>query len=131
MLEKVFGPPLASAGRNVAMRFETAHRVNSQIKSLRLAVRAELIGSSTACACGITGRGNAPVLDLIRKLLASGHDPDQPLEAFRDSTLCLTIRSIGQAAELRVNPKGTDFVKGRSGVPTASPMRSNGGGHHG
>jgi hypothetical protein len=32
MLDKVFGPPLASAGRNVGMRFETAHPLNSQNK---------------------------------------------------------------------------------------------------
>jgi hypothetical protein len=50
---------------------------------------AELTGSDTCAALDIVAHGNAPVLDLCRKLVEAGHDPDLPLEAFRDKTLCL------------------------------------------
>ena len=92
---------------------------------LRLAVRAELFGSDTARACGITGRGNAPVLDLCRKLVAAGHDPDQPLEAFRGDVLCLIVRSIGGAAALEINGAGTGFRPARE--PDAAPPISRPG----
>jgi hypothetical protein len=47
-------------------------------------------------------RGRAPVLSLCRKLIQAGHDPTEPAEAYRGSTLCLHIRSIGEAAELSI-----------------------------
>jgi hypothetical protein len=102
MLDKVRPASLkAMTGRrNSGMRFGSLP-VNTEKNCLRLAVRAELVGSSTATALGITGRGNAPVLDLCRKLVGAATDQDQPLEAFRGSTLCLTIRSIREAAGLK------------------------------
>ena len=48
---------------------------------------------------GITATSNAPVLALCRKLIAAGYDPATPLEAYRAATLCLNIRSIGEAAQ--------------------------------
>ena len=129
MLDKVRPASLkAMTGRrNSGMRFGSLP-VNTEKNCLRLAVHAELHGSDTACACGITGRGNAPVLDLCRQLLESGHDPDQPLEAYRGDILCLTIRSIREAAGLEINSAGTGFVRHR-GLRRGSPMRQNGGGH--
>jgi hypothetical protein len=34
-------------------------------------------------------------------LIQAGHDPAEPAEAWRGETLCLHIRSIGEAAEPR------------------------------
>jgi hypothetical protein len=65
-------------------------------------LRAELEGSNRATALGISARGHTPVLDLCRKLVANGHDPASPLEAWRGDTLALRIRSIGKAAGLTV-----------------------------
>ncbi len=76
-------------------------------------LRAELAGQSTAAACGITARGESPVLALCRKLIEAGHDPATPLDAFRGETLCLRIKSIGRAAGLEVNSHGTGFIRYR------------------
>ena len=121
----------AMAGRrNSGMRYG-AHPVNSQRLSPKQApapVHAELIGSSTATALGITGRGNTPILDLCRRLIAAGHDPDQPLEAFRGDVLCLIVRTIAEGAALEINGDGTGF-RPRRQPGAAPPMRQNGGGH--
>jgi hypothetical protein len=69
-------------------------------------IRADLIGSSTCTAAGITAHGAAPVLALCRRLLEAGFDPDQPLEAYRGTTLALRIRAIGEAARLTVKTAG-------------------------
>jgi hypothetical protein len=65
-------------------------------------IRAELIGSGRCEAEGIRVYGYAPVLDLCRELLAAGFNPASPLEAWRRETLCLRVRSIGEAARLTV-----------------------------
>jgi hypothetical protein len=77
-------------------------------------IRAKLVGC-TAMACGKTAIGGSPVLDLCRELVAAGHNPQTPLEAYRGETLCLTVRSIGEAAGLEINGKGTGFRLRRSG----------------
>jgi hypothetical protein len=89
-------------------------------------IRAELIGSRTAIAGDIVAVAYAPVLELARQLVLAGHDPASRLEAYRGSMLCLRIRSIGEAAELEINSKGTDLVPRRA-VRTGSPIHSNGG----
>ena len=52
-------------------------------------IRAELTGTETACAKGITARGPAPVLALCRALVKAGHDPAAPLIAYRNTVLAL------------------------------------------
>jgi hypothetical protein len=88
-------------------------------------LRAELSGSDTAAAAGITVVAYAPVLELCRRLVAAGYDPAARLEAYRDRTLCLTVRSIGEAAGLEINSKGTGLARRRP-VRAASPIRLNG-----
>jgi hypothetical protein len=83
---------------------------------------ADLSGDATCSTAGITARGSTPILALCRELLAAGADPDQALEVYRGATLALRIRSIGEAAGLEVNSKGTGFVPLRA-VRAASPMR--------
>jgi hypothetical protein len=82
------------------------------------AIRAELIGSDTCIAGGITARGNTPILALCRKLIDAGLDPGRPLHAYRRlgtqisisaaAVLCITVRSIGEGARLTVEdrPRG-------------------------
>jgi hypothetical protein len=86
------------------------------------ALRADLIGRNACSANGITATGHAPVLGLCRQLLAAGLDPDRALEVYRGSTLALRVRSIGEAAGLEINSKGTGFVplRGAHGSAHAS-----------
>lgn len=91
-----------------------------------ISLRTELSGDDTATALGITTRGSAPVLALCRQLIKAGHNPATPLEAWRGNILCFRVRSIGEAAQLEINGRGTGF-KWRAAVGTASPMRQNEG----
>jgi hypothetical protein len=84
----------------------------------------ELVGSDTRTCAGMTAVGNAPVLAMCRQLLAAGMDPDQAMEVYRGAVLALRVRSIGEAAQLEINSKGTGFVR-REGVRTAPPIAPN------
>jgi hypothetical protein len=95
------------------------------------AIRAELIGSDTASAAGITVTAYTPVLELCRTLLAAGRDPATPLHAYRGPTLCLKVRSIGEAARLRISPAGAGFKRlppphGSGASPIAKKRRAVG-----
>ena len=74
---------------------------------MRNTIRAELSSDSYATALGITVKSPSPVLALCRKLIEAGHDPNAPLEACRGDTLCLRVRSIGEAATLRMDTDKT------------------------
>jgi hypothetical protein len=87
------------------------------------AIRAELIGDDTASAVGNTVTATSPVLALCARLVEAGTDPATPLEAYRGTTLCLHVRSIGTAARLEINAKGTGFIA-RHAVRTAPPIAS-------
>jgi hypothetical protein len=78
------------------------------------AIRAELSGSDMCSALGIAIRAYAPVLELCRQLVAAGHDPATPLHAYRLDVLCLSVRSIGEAAALEINGDGTGFRRQRA-----------------
>jgi hypothetical protein len=93
-------------------------------------IRADLIGSDQCRAAGITAHGASPILALCRELVAATVDPNRPLHAYRGDVLCLVIRSIGEAAHLDVNSKGSGFTKCRVPVPTAPPMRLDLPGDH-
>lgn len=73
------------------------------------AVRAELSGSDTCTALGITVKTPAPVLELSKALIKCGIDPATPLDAYRGKILCLKVRSIGEAARLRTATHGVGF----------------------
>ena len=77
----------------------------------RTVIHAELAWNDHATACGIVARSSSPVLKLCRMLVDAGHDPGLPLEAWRNGTLCLRIRSIGEAAGLRVAAHGIGFER--------------------
>ena len=101
------------------------HPANSKAKNkTQAAIRAELAWSDTATARGIVARGSTPVLNLCRQLVEAGHDPRLPLEAWRGGTLCLHVRSIGEAAGLQIGGNGVGF-RCPEEVGTAPPMRLN------
>ena len=82
-------------------------------------VRCELAWSDIATALGFVARSNTPILKLCRMLIASGCDPATSLEAWRGGTLCLRVRSIGEAAAVEINGDGTGFRRARQ--PDAAP----------
>ena len=85
------------------------------------AIHAALDGDKIAIALGITATSSSPVLALCRTLVDTGHDPATPLEAYRGDTLALRVRSIGEAAELEINARGTGFIA-RPAVRAAPPI---------
>lgn len=87
-------------------------------------IRAELSGD-TFSALGHEVVGAAPVIGLCAVLVASGHDPGRGLHAFRGGTLALRVRSIGEAARLRVAPHGVGFERlpGCTAAPRARLSR--------
>jgi hypothetical protein len=91
------------------------------------AIRAELRADDSCSALGMTVRGPAPVLALCRRLVADGYDQGLPLEVWRVQVLCLRVRSIGEAAQLRVGTHGGGFERlGCAARCTeASPMQKN------
>ncbi len=72
-------------------------------------IRAVLIGSNRCEALGVTVYDAAPVLTLCRKLVAAGYDPQIPLHAYRGNVLALSVRSIGEAAQLSIAGDGIGF----------------------
>jgi hypothetical protein len=70
-------------------------------------IRADLTGSDTCVALGLIAKSAAPVLALCRKLVEAGHGPATPLEVYRGNMLCLRVRSIGEAARLRMDTDKT------------------------
>jgi len=91
-------------------------------------IRAELIGSDACAALRITMRATAPVLALCDRLVAIGLDPSLPLEVWRGPVLCLQVRSIGEAAQLRVATHGVGFERLRgcaAGCTAALPVGEN------
>jgi hypothetical protein len=78
-------------------------------RQLKQAIRAELIGSGRCSALELTATGHAPVLALCHLLIDAGHHPATPLEAHRGEVLCLRVRSIGEAARLRVATHDVGF----------------------
>jgi hypothetical protein len=89
---------------------------------MRNIIRAELKGDDIALACGFVIRSSSPLLALCRKLIDAGYDPSTPLAAYRGDTLCLKVQSIGEAAGLEVNARGTSFKRQRT-VRAAPPTR--------
>jgi hypothetical protein len=88
-------------------------------------IRATLSGDDIATALGITTQSSAPVLALCRQLVAAGHDPATPMHAYRGDTLALKIRSIGEAARLRIGSHGVGF-EADPGCGARPPMRLSG-----
>jgi hypothetical protein len=125
MLEKLKPAALASRRASVSVNiWQPDGPENNRHARTSKAIRADLIGSDTCTAFGITSGSSSPVLALCRALIEAGYDPSTPLEAYRGNTLALRIRSIGEAATLEVSGEGTGFRRRRQ--PDAGPpMRQN------
>jgi hypothetical protein len=78
------------------------------------ALSAELSGDSFCRLGEVVTTGRTPVLALCRQLLAQGVSPDQALEVYRNGTLALRVRSIGEGARLTVKSAG-------NGAPIFAP----------
>jgi hypothetical protein len=77
---------------------------------MRNAILAQLSSDTYCTALGVTVRAPSPVLALCRQLIqSSAYAPETPLDAYRGDTLCLRVRSIGEAAKLAVNGHGSGF----------------------
>ena len=83
---------------------------NSSTDSTQV-VLAQLIGADRCGALGITVQGSAPVLALCRELISAGFDPARSLRCYRGAVLALSVRSIGEAARLRVAAHGVGFER--------------------
>ena len=69
---------------------------NNQATTSTQVIGAEITGSDTATAAGVTVRGRAPVLALCRALLAASHDRNARLKAYFGDVIALTsARSAG------------------------------------
>jgi hypothetical protein len=88
----------------------------------RSVIRAVIEGAEQCTALGRKVRASAPVLALCRELIAAGHDPNRPLHVYRDGVLALRVRSIGEAARLRVASHGVGFEADKE-CTAASLMR--------
>src|SRR5262249_10578513 len=112
-----------NAHQSAQRRTESPEKVPNNVPQTFIA---ELIGDSAATAAGITVTNTAPVLALCRALVDAGVDHGGRLEAYRGKVLALRVRSISEVARLDINSKGTGFVRRRSAVRTASPVRVSG-----
>jgi hypothetical protein len=128
MLDKVKPAAIGARRAPVFVCWQVGGAEDSPSQVLQQAIRADLIGSDTCIALGLTVQSNTPVLEICRQLVAAGHNPAALLEAYHGKTLCLRIRSIGDGARLEINGEGTGFRRRRQPV-AAPPMRfSEGGG---
>ena len=113
MLARKRSGPVSASTESEAQKADhvgTCGESSSQKPELRpVAIHAELIGDDTCRALGISVRSSSPVLALCRALIDAGHDPDHALDAYRGDTLCLHVRSLGEAATLSVAPHGVGF----------------------
>ena len=119
--------PAAGDGRGQGYfsRWRTNSHLNNQVATPRQeSIRTELTDADRCTGAGIAVRAAAPVLAWCRQALAAGLDPETSVRCHRGETVCLTVRSIAEAAALEINPRGTGFVP--RAVRTASPVRSSG-----
>ena len=87
-------------------------------------IRARLFGSDQCRAEGRTVRA-APILEMCRRLVATGHDPARPLHCYRGDVLALSVSSIAIGAQLRVRGSGVGFeITTTATCPTAPPVRA-------
>jgi hypothetical protein len=126
MLDKVKPAAIGARPASVSVdiwQVDGAEDSPSQV--IRQAIRADLIGADTCTALGLTCKSSSPVLALCRALIAAGHDSATPLDAYRGETLCLRVRSIGEAANIEVNGNTRFTFVGERKRRTAPPMRQN------
>jgi hypothetical protein len=80
---------------------------------------ASIVGSTIACI------GSSPLLALCRRLIEAGYPSSADLEAYRNETLALRVRSIGEATRLEIDGKVRFTVSAEAIRRLGSPMRSS------
>jgi hypothetical protein len=126
MLDKVKPAAIGARRASVSVDFWQVDGADDNPSQFsRKAIRADLIGSDICTALGLAIHSGSPILALCRALIEAGHDPATPLEAYRGETLCLRVRSIGEAANIEVNGNTRFTFVGERKRRTASPMRQN------
>ena len=114
MLQKVKPAAIRAWRASAFVNWQVGGSEDRPSQVLQQAIRAELAGSDSCSALGITISSSSPVLALCRKLVQAGFDPSTPLEVRRGETLSLRVRSIGEGARLEVNAKGNGFIARRA-----------------
>ena len=82
-----------------------------------LPIMAQLRGSRTASAEGITVESYTPAFELCRKLIEAGMDPKKPIVFFRNGEIALKVKSLEWGAEHTVEDD-------RRGKPVFKKIRS-------
>ena len=72
-------------------------------------IRAELIGSDQCNAGGLSITGTAPILAVCRALIEAGCAPTTALQAWRGTTLCLSVRTLAEGAKLAIDENRMDY----------------------
>jgi hypothetical protein len=75
---------------------------------------AQVSSDTFAQAEGILVHTGSPILALCRELLSAGHGSTIAMEVYRGDVLALRVRSIGEAAVLRVNSIGCTWPLDRT-----------------
>jgi hypothetical protein len=125
MLHIVKPAALSAQRASVSVNWQVGSAEDRPSQVLQQATRADLIGANICTALGLAINSSSPVLALCRALIEAGHDPATPLEAYRGETLCLSVRSIGEAANIEVNGNTRFTFVGERNRQTAPPMRQN------
>jgi hypothetical protein len=97
----IYAAVMHTRRKSLAPRYASGH-IKRPPKPAVQPLHAEIIGHDTACACGLTAKGAAPVPMLCRALITAGNSPDRPMEAYRDGILALRVRSLAVGAGLTV-----------------------------
>jgi hypothetical protein len=100
-----------AASKGVRLNAKTDRQIGQLKNPAQIPICATLVGSGRCAAFGVTGCGSAPILALCRALVAAGHDPHRPLHVYRDGSLALVVRSIGEGALLRIATHGVGFER--------------------
>jgi len=96
--------PATAADGEPASNFERSGG-RLEVAHTPTAITAQLLGTDIAVANGITASG---ALDLCRRLLAAGADPDAELVCYRGAVVALRVRSIGAGARLAIRETAAD-----------------------
>jgi len=124
--------PATALGSEPASRIDllggvvkSTHRA-SQNPPQDFPISAQLVGDDQCCVDDYLVQSHSPVLAMCRELIEAGFNPERPLHVYRDGVLALTVRSIGEAAQIEINGKGAGFLRRPQAVGTALPARFDG-----
>ena len=98
MLHKVKPAAIGARRAPAFVNWQVGGTEDNPSQFSRQVIRAELIGSDTCTALGITSQSSIPVLAMCRALVEAGHNLSSRLDVYRGDVLCLRAQSIGEGA---------------------------------